>query len=64
LGAASSNSSVRLARCLGATRADATIGGFLVDDPPLIVITSFGIVISIGIVVVTRPIFTIFLLRL
>jgi hypothetical protein len=26
------NSSVCLARCLGATRAGATIGGFLVDD--------------------------------
>jgi hypothetical protein len=56
------NSSIRLARCLGATRAGATIGGFLVDDPPLIVITSFGIVI--GIVIITRPIFSIFLLRL
>jgi hypothetical protein len=47
-----------LARCLGATRAGTTIGDFLVDDPPLIVITSIGIVIG------TRPIFSIFLLRL
>jgi hypothetical protein len=56
------NSSVRLARCLEATHASATIGGFLVDDPPLIVITSIGIGIVISIVVVTRPIFNIFLL--
>jgi quinol-cytochrome oxidoreductase complex cytochrome b subunit len=56
------NSFVRLARCLGATRTGATIGGFLVDDPPLIVITSFGIII--GIIIITRTIFIIFLLRL
>jgi hypothetical protein len=62
LGALLPNSSVRLARCLGATRTGATIGGFLVDDPPRIVITSFSIVISI--VIITRPIFSIFLLRL